>query len=102
MLKKARKIFVRTILILVGVMLLSLILLNTPPVQRFIANKVVNTLSDKLQTKVSLDGVNVDLLYRLQLNGLLVRDKQNDTLLYSGKAKVRITDWFFFHSKPVI
>ena len=30
------------------------------------------------------------------LEGTLIRDKQKDTLLYAGEAKVLITDWFFF------
>lgn len=30
------------------------------------------------------------------MQGILVEDRNKDTLLYAGSAKVRITDWFFF------
>jgi len=33
------------------------------------------------------------------LEGTLVKDQRNDTLLYAGTAKVLITDWFFFTDK---
>lgn len=32
----------------------------------------------------------------MDLEGLLVRDRKKDTLLYAGALKVRITDWFIF------
>ncbi len=32
----------------------------------------------------------------MHLQGLLVEDQQQDTLVYAGEATVRITDWFFF------
>ncbi len=33
------------------------------------------------------------------MEGLMVRDKQKDTLLYAGALKLRITDWFFLKDK---
>jgi hypothetical protein len=36
------------------------------------------------------------------LEGALVFDKKNDTLLYAGTAKVNITDWFFFKENIVL
>ena len=35
----------------------------------------------------------------MHLEGLLVEDQKQDTLLYAGDVKVRITDWFFFKDK---
>ncbi len=32
----------------------------------------------------------------MHLEGLMVEDRQGDTLLYAGDLKLRITDWFFF------
>ena len=32
----------------------------------------------------------------MNLEGVLIEDKKQDTLLYAGKVKVNITDWFFF------
>ena len=41
--------------------------------------------------------VNLDLAFfnRFTLEGTLVRDHQQDTLLYAGEVKLRLTDWFF-------
>jgi hypothetical protein len=35
----------------------------------------------------------------MNLEGFLIEDQKKDTLLYAGKAAVRITDWFFWKSK---
>lgn len=36
------------------------------------------------------------------MEGVLVKDKQKDTILYAGQFKVRITDWFFLKEKAVL
>ena len=35
----------------------------------------------------------------MNLEGVLIEDRDRDTLLYAGKVKVRITDWFFLKEK---
>lgn len=35
----------------------------------------------------------------MNIEGVLVRDLKKDTLLYAGKIKVRVTDWFIFKDK---
>ena len=35
----------------------------------------------------------------MKLNGVLVRDQNRDTILYSGQVRVNITDWFFLKDK---
>ena len=60
-------------------------------------------LSEKLRTRVSIDNVRIDFLNHLLIEGLYIEDQGKDTLLYAGKAEVRITDWFFVKKeKPVI
>ncbi|WP_118951305.1 translocation/assembly module TamB domain-containing protein [Taibaiella helva] len=85
-----------------GIILILVILVNFTPVQNFIAQKAVGYLSDKLGTKVTLKHVRIDLLNAATLEGLYIQDKQGDTLLYAGEARLRITDWFFLKDKPVI
>ncbi len=77
-------------------------LVNTTPVQNFIAQKSAAWLSKKLKTKVTIQHIRVDFLNHLALQGLYIEDKAHDTLLYAGEAKVRITDWFIFKDKPVL
>ena len=38
----------------------------------------------------------------MHLQGLLIEDRQKDTLLYAGEASVRITDWFFIKKNIVL
>lgn len=35
----------------------------------------------------------------MNLEGVLLKDQNKDTLLFAGKVRVRITDWFFFKDK---
>ncbi len=36
------------------------------------------------------------------MDGVLVRDRKKDTILYAGQLRVRITDWFFLKEKAVL
>jgi hypothetical protein len=38
----------------------------------------------------------------MNLQGLLLKDKKKDTLVYAGQVKLRITDWFFFKDQAII
>ena len=38
----------------------------------------------------------------MNLEGVMIEDQQNDTLLSAGKMQVRVTDWFFFKDKIVL
>jgi len=60
-----------------------------------LVDKVVGVMSKNLQTKVSLNEVDIDFFDKLVLNGLLIEDRKKDSLLYAGQAKVNLTDWFF-------
>lgn len=69
----------------------------------FVQNKLLsfsaNKLSTELGTEVRIKNVSITLFNKLNMEGILVRDKQKDTLLYAGQFRVRITDWFFLKDK---
>lgn len=71
------------------------LLLKTPAVQSWLGKKVARTLSGRLMTRIEVDGVSFSLLDRLSLQGLLVMDRQQDTILYAKKLQLNLTDWFF-------
>ena len=75
------------------------IFIQTPFGQNWIARQVTKRLSKTLHTKVSVKHVDFSLLNRMHLEGLMIEDRQGDTILYAGDAKVRITDWFIFKKK---
>jgi hypothetical protein len=78
------------------------LLLQTSVVQNYIVQKVTAKLSSNLRAKVSIKHVDFRLFNKMLLQGALVLDRKNDTLLYAGTAKVNITDWFFFKDNIVL
>lgn len=83
---------------LVAIILLLLVLINLSSVQTYLAKRATTILSEKLNTKVALQHVRIDLLNHILLEGLYLEDHQHDTLAYIGKAELRMTDWFFMKS----
>ncbi len=67
--------------------------------QNWLAAKATARLSKDLNTEVSIKNVSFSFFNRFNFEGILVRDAQKDTLLYAGKFKVRVTDWFFFKDR---
>ena len=71
-------------------------LLQFPAVQTWVVSKVAKNLSGRLNTKVSIKHVNFRFFNQLVAEGVLVEDKQQDTLLYADVLKANVTDWFIF------
>lgn len=80
---------------IVGLLVLLWLLLQTELVQNFIVGKVTERLSNDLHTEIKIDKVSFSFFDKMDLGGVLVRDRKKDTLLYAGSLKLRITDWFF-------
>ena len=72
------------------------ILIQTTFFQNFIIHKVAKNLSNNLNTTVSIKHINLELFDKMSMEGLLILDKEKDTLIYAGAARVSVTDWFFF------
>lgn len=60
---------------------------------------MTQTLSQNLHAKISIEEIDFSLFDKMKLNGVMVYDRQGDTLLYAGQVRVNITDWFFFKEK---
>jgi len=71
------------------------LLLKTPAVQSWLGKKVASVLSKKLETQIAVNRVSFSLLDRFSLQGLLVMDRQQDTIVYAQQLQLRLTDWFF-------
>ena len=67
-----------------------------PPVQTWLVSKVTSRLSKDLHTSITIRSVDFSLFNKMLLNDVLIKDHDNDTLLYAGTVKVNITDWWFF------
>ena len=95
-LKKVYNIFLKILLAFFVLILVVWLLLQTAFFQNFIVRKVAGRLSKDLHSKVSIQHVDLELFDKMLLQGTLVLDQHNDTLLYAGSVKVNITDWFFW------
>ncbi|HEY0272612.1 MAG TPA: translocation/assembly module TamB domain-containing protein, partial [Chitinophaga sp.] len=78
------------------------VLINIPYIQNFLVKQAADRLSARLHTRVEVRNVDIGLFNRMKLEGVLLEDRNKDTLLYAGALNVRITDWFFFQKRPVI
>lgn len=61
-------------------------------VQTFLTQKIVSYLSDKLNTKVSIGGVDIEFFDKLVLEDLYIQDHGQDTLIYAPHFKVTLSD----------
>lgn len=95
-LKRFKKILKWFFLILLFLIAAIYVFIQTPVGQNWIARQVTKRLSKDLQTKVSIGHVDFSLFNRMQLESVLIEDRQGDTILFAGEMQVRITDWFFF------
>ncbi len=77
-------------------------MIQTDLVQNWVIKKVTKKLSSDLQTEVKIKHVSVGFFNRLNLDGILVKDLNKDTLLYADQLKLRITDWFFIKNELVL
>ena len=89
-------------LVLVCLIVLAWIAIHIPFVQNWIVKKVAANFSKKLHTRVTIKHVDFALFNKMELEGLLIEDQHQDTLLYAGTANVNITDWFFFKDKVTL
>src|ERR1700729_393490 len=74
-------------------------LFQLPAVQTWLIKQVTEKLSKGLNTTVSIRHVDFSFFNKMILRDALVEDRNRDTLLFAGSAKVQITDWFFSKEK---
>jgi hypothetical protein len=96
---KHKLLFIAGIL---AVLMISIALISQPRVQNYLVKQATGVLSNQLKTKVEIKHVNFSLFNKMLIEGILIQDKQKDTLLYAGTAKVNITDWFFIKDKATL
>ncbi|MEP6726250.1 MAG: hypothetical protein ABJC98_10560 [Bacteroidota bacterium] len=96
------KHFFRSLLILLGFLLIAFLLVQTTLVQDWLVGQASSRLSRGLSTRVSVKHVNFSFFSKMEMEGVYVEDKNKDTLLYAGKLKVNINDWFFLRDTAVL
>jgi len=98
-LKRLLKILRISFLALIACLIFLILALQTDYVQNKIIGWVTHRLSKELKTEVSIQHIRFSFFNRVNLEGALIRDRKQDTLLYAGQLKLRMTDWFFLKDK---
>ncbi len=65
----------------------------TKRVQTFLAHRATNYLSEKLGTRVHVDRVYIRFMRSVMLDGVLIEDHHQNTLLYAKQLKVDISEF---------
>jgi hypothetical protein len=97
--RKVVKILSRILLALLLLLITVWILVQLTPVQNWLSRKAAKWLSTELKTEVTVKHVEFSLFNKVLLEGVLVKDRQQDTLVYIGRGGVNVSDWFFLRDK---
>lgn len=97
--RKVLKVFLWIIGSIIGLFLLLAIALQIPAVQNFAKDKAVSYLEGKINTKVSIDRIEIGLPKKVILEGFYFEDQQKDTLLAGEKLAVDISLFELMNNK---
>ncbi len=89
MVKWAGRIFLSILLLII----LLALLVHTTPVKEFIRKRLENYLIAKTNTAVRISAVNYRLPNWVELDGILLKDKTGDTLLYGNSIRLDVNMW---------
>ncbi|MBO5878180.1 MAG: translocation/assembly module TamB domain-containing protein [Alistipes sp.] len=67
------------------------LLVELPSVQNYLIDRATSFVSQRLETRVSIDRIRLGALGSLRVDGFYVEDYQQDTMLYVGKLKVYLS-----------
>lgn len=95
------------ILLIIGLSILGLLILvsalvNVTAVQNFLVRRITHTLSNQLNTDVSIKHVKFSLFDKFTLDGTYIADQHHDTLLYADQLVVNVTNFFFLKNKTYL
>ena len=89
-LKKAGKIILYLLGIMVIIIIIILIFINTRPGKNFIKNKVQSYLQEKIKTKVVIGSLDYSLPKWIELKDVYLEDEYKDTLLFGEQVAIDI------------
>ena len=89
-----KTIFIIIITLVLLILILAgggLVMLNTSKGQTFLSTKALEFLSRKTSAAISFQNLKVDMYDEISVDHFLMRDLQQDTLLYAGKLYVDVS-----------
>ena len=93
--KKSIKYFIIAAGIIIMPPTLLYLVLQIPEVQTLIVQRITSHFSDEIKSSITVGSVEFKFFNRLVINDILIKDRNNDTLIYSQKitASIRGVDF---------
>ena len=88
--------------IFITIPVMMAIALSLPGVQTLIIKKITGNISEKIESTISVGKIEYSFFNRLRLQDVLLKDKNNDTLLYVARAAAGIRKLDFRNNSIVL
>ncbi len=99
---KLQKIAINSLGIFFECLLICIItfafLIRTSTFQTFLAGKIVAYLSNELNTRIEIEGVEIIFFDKISLSGILILDQHNDTIIASKSITLTLDEIDFFNN----
>ena len=76
--------------IIIVVPTFSYLIIRIPEVQTFIINRITSHFSEEIKSKINVGKIEFSFFNKLTINDLIIKDINNDTLIYSQKISAGI------------
>lgn len=100
--KKAAKLILKIVLLILALFFILVISLQVPFVQNIVKNKVVSYLENQIKTKVEIGSIEISLPKKMSLNDFYFEDQSHDTLLEGKSLKVDVGLFALFNNSVEI
>ena len=100
--KILKGLFKFSVFLVAGLILLFAIAwgaVQIPSTQKYLVDQATKYLQNRLQTKVTIQRVNIEFFRTVVLEDIYVPDKNADTLLYAKKFRVKLSDFSILHKQ---
>jgi hypothetical protein len=94
--KKLKRVLKWSLGVVVILLLVLIVLSQLKPVQNLVLQGFLSRIADQAQTEIKLGSIHWQKLGRLELEELLIRDQQADTLLAVDRIKIRLKPFQLF------
>jgi hypothetical protein len=81
--KKLLQITAVLLLFVLAIPAIAFLLLQSSQIQNAIAGRIMQVVSEKLDTKFTISNINISFLYRIRMNDVYLEDLSGDTLIYA-------------------
>lgn len=87
---------------IIGLLVIVIIAIQIPFVQNNIANRATRFLSEKLETRVEVESINIGFPKTINIRGVYIEDKQGDTLLFAKELDVGLDMFKLLKSEVLV